>query len=150
MEHFEREKLSGPPPTPWGIGLGMWMTLVIQQQAHKQSFLDHINSIDPVIRFTVEGNKKNGSIPFLDTLIIPEADKYLSITVYCKPTHTDQYLQWEIHHNLTAKYSIMGTLIHRAKTACTRPQLSHKELQYLREALVKGKYPRWANQQGSK
>ena len=59
-------------------------------EANKQSFLQHINSVDPAIRFTVEDNKEDGSIPFLDTIVKPEADGSLSITVYRKPTHTDQ------------------------------------------------------------
>ena len=74
----------------------------------------------------MEGNKGNGAIPFLDTLVTPEADNSLSITVYHKPTHTDHYLQWDSHHNLSAKYSVIGTLTHRAKTVCTRPELFQK------------------------
>ena len=115
----------------------MW---VIQQQAHKQAFLDHINSIDPAIKFTVEGTQGNGAIPFLDTLVTPLADNSLSITVYCKPTHTDQYLQWDSHHSLSAKYSVIGTLTHRAKTVCTDSELFQRELQHLRKALVRCKY----------
>ena len=57
-------------------------TWVIQKQAHKQAFLDHINNIDPAIKFTVEGNQDNGAIPFLDTLATPLADKSLSFKVY--------------------------------------------------------------------
>ena len=116
-------------------------TFVIQQQAHKQAFLDHINSIDPAIKFTFEGKQRNGAIPFLDTLVTSEADNSLSITVYCKPTHTDQYLEWDSHHNLSPKYSVIGTLTYRAKTVCTRPELLQKELQHLRETLVRCKYP---------
>ena len=119
-------------------------TWVIQQQAHKQLFLDHINSIDPSIKFTVEGNQENGAIPFLDTLVKPEADNSLSIRVYHKPTHTDQYLQWDSHHNLSAKYSVIGMLTHRAKSVCTTPGLLDEELQHLKEALVRCKYPSWA------
>ena len=90
MEHFEREALrfASYPPRYWFRFVDD--TCIIQQQAHKQLFLDHINSIDPVIKFMVEGNQENGAIPFLDTLIKPEADNSLSITVYCKPTYTDQ------------------------------------------------------------
>ena len=51
--------------------------------------------MDPAIKFTVEGNQENGTVPFLDTLVKPEAGETLSITVYRKPTHTDQYLQWD-------------------------------------------------------
>ena len=83
-------------------------------------------------------------IPFLDTLVTPEADNSLSFTVYCMPIHTDQYLQWDSHHNLSAKYSVIGTLTHRAKTVCTKPVLLQKELSHLKEALVKCKYPPWA------
>ena len=35
--------------------------------------------------------------------------------MYHKPTHTDQYLQWDSHHSLSAKYSVIGTLTHRVK-----------------------------------
>ena len=38
----------------------------------------------------------------------------------------------------------MGTLIYRAKTVCTGPELYQKELQHLREVLVRCKYPNWA------
>ena len=119
-------------------------TWVIQQQAHKQGFLDHINSIDPAIKFTVEGNQVNGAIPFLDTLVTPLADNSLSFQVYQKPTHTEQYLQWESRHSLSSKYSVIGTLTHRAKVVCTTPELLKDELKHLREALDKSKYPNWA------
>ena len=73
--------------------------------------------------FTVEGTQGNGAIPFLDTLVTPLADRSLSIKVYCKPTHTNQYLQWDSHHSLSAKYSVIGTLTHRAKVVYTDPEL---------------------------
>ena len=119
-------------------------TLVIHKEANKQSFLQHINSVDPAIRFTVEGNKEDGSIPFLDTIVKPEADGSLSISVYRKPTHTDQYLQWDSHHHLSAKFSVIQTLSHRASTVCSNPELLQKEKDHLRKALTKCNYPKWA------
>ena len=115
MEYFEREALrsASNPPTFWFRFVDD--TWVIQQQAHKQLFLDHINSIDPAIKFTVKGNQENRAIPFLDTLVKPKSDNSFSIKVYCKPTHTDQYLQWDSHHNLSANYSVISTLTHREK-----------------------------------
>ena len=65
-------------------------TFVFQREDQKQSFLNHINNIDTTIKFTVEGNQENGATPFLDTLVKPEADNSLSITVYRKLMHTDQ------------------------------------------------------------
>ena len=119
-------------------------TCVIQKQAHKQAFLDHINNIDPAIKFTVEDTQGNGAIPFLDTLVTPLADNSFAILVYCMPTHTDQYLQWDSHHSLSAKYSVIGTLTHRLKTVCTDPELLQKEIGHLRTALGKCNYPAWA------
>ena len=117
---------------------------IIQQQAHKQDFLDHINNVDPAIKFTVEGNQANGTIPFLDTLVTPLADNSLSFQVYQKPTHTDQYLQWDSHHSLSSKYSVIGTLTHRANLVCTKPELLKEELNHLRRALGKCNYPHLA------
>ena len=144
MESFKRKAITSAinPPQAWFRFVDD--TWVIQQQAHKQGFLDHINSIDPAIKFTVEGNQANGAIPFLDTLVTPLADNSLSFQVYQKPTHTDQYLQWESHHSLSSKYSVIGTLTHRAKVVCTTPVLLKDELKHLREVLGKAKYPNWA------
>ena len=119
-------------------------TFVIHKEVNKQGFLQHINSVDPAVRFTVEDNKEDGSIPFLDTIVKPEADGTLSITVYRKPTHTDQYLQWDSHHHLSAKFSVIHTVSHRASTVCSNPELLQQEKDHLRKALTKCKYPKWA------
>ena len=119
-------------------------TFVIHKEVNKQGFLQHINSVDPAIRFTVEDNKEDGSIPFLDTIVKPEADGSLSITAYRKPTHTDQYLQWDSHHHLSAKFSVIQTLSRRASTMCSNPKLLQKEKEHLRKALTNCSYPKWA------
>ena len=64
--------------------------------------------------------------------------------MYRNPTHTDQYLQWDSHHHLSAKFSVINTLIHRAKTVCSNPELLCKEMNHLRKALTECKYPKWA------
>ena len=119
-------------------------TFVIQKEENKQNFLQHINSVDPAAQFTVENNKEDGPIPFLDTIVKRETDGKLSTTVYRKPTHTDQYLQWDSHHHLSAKYSVISTLTHRTKTVCSNPELLQKEMEHLRKALTNCKYPKWA------
>ena len=83
-------------------------------------------------------------IPFLDILITPKADGTFTTKVYRKPTHTDQYLQWDSNHNLASKYSVINTLTHRARTLCSTPELINKELEHLEEILRGCKYPRWA------
>ena len=129
----------------------MWLryvddTCAFQREGNKQNFLEHINSVDPAIKCTVEDNKEDGAdgaIPFLDTIVKPEVDGRLSVTGYRKPTHTDQYLQWDSHHHLSAKYSIINTFTHRAKTVCNKPELLQKEMDHLRKALTHCKYPKW-------
>ena len=68
-------------------------TFVVIKAAHKQNFLDHINSIDHHIQFTSEDSRPDGSMPFLDILVTPREDGSLSTIVYSKPTHTDLCLQ---------------------------------------------------------
>ena len=63
---------------------------------------------------------------------------------YRKPIHTDQYLQWNSHHHLSAKYSVINSLTHRAKTVCNKPELFQKETDHFRKALSHCKYPKWA------
>ena len=95
-------------------------------------------------QFTLEENKEDGSILFLGTIVKPEADGTLSITVYRNPTHTDQYLLWDSNHHLSAKFSVIHTLSHRATTVCSKHELLQQERDHLRKALTKCKYPKWA------
>ena len=127
MEYLEQKALSTAPHSPRFWHRFVDDTSVIHKEVNKHDFLQHINSVDPAIWFTVEDNKEDGSIPFLDTIVKPEADGSLSITVYRKPMHTDQYLQWDSHHHLSAKFSVINTLSHRAKTVCSRSELLHKK-----------------------
>ena len=55
-----------------------------------------------------------------------------------------QYLQWDSHHNLSAKFSVIQTLSHRASTVCSNPELLQKEKEHIRKALTKCNYPSWA------
>ena len=114
-----------------------------KRKSRRQDLLQHINSVDPAFQFTVQNNKEDGAIPFLDTIVKPEADGNWSITVYRKPIHTDQYLQKDSHHHLSAKFSIINILNHRAQTVCSNPELLCKEKD-LRKALTQCKYTKWA------
>ena len=144
MESFETRAISTAlhPPKFWRRYVDD--TCVIQDQLHKDEFLNHINSVDNAIQSTVEEAKEDGSIPFLDTPITPEQNGTFSIGVYRKSTQTDLYLPWDSNHNLSAKYSVIKTLTHRAHTICSTPKLLKKELNHLEEVLGHCKYPRWA------
>ena len=117
---------------------------VIQKEENKQNFLQHISSVYLAMQFTVENNKEGGAIPFLDTIVKPENDGELSITVYRKPTPHRSVIQWDSHHHLSAKYCVISTLTQRAKTVSSNPELLQNEMEHLRKALTNCKYPKWA------
>ena len=119
-------------------------TFVVIESSRKEEFLDHINNLDPHIQFTTEDAKPDGSLPFLDTLVQKQPDNSLLTSVYRKPTHTDLYLQWDSHHHLSAKYSVINTLRHRAKTVCSNHHLLKEEEDHLNRALSNCRYPTWA------
>ena len=63
---------------------------------------------------------------------------------YRKSPHTYQYIQWDSHHHLSAKFSVIHTLSHRASSVCSKPELLQQEKDHLRKALTKCKYLKWA------
>ena len=93
MEDFEKRAIESSPHPPCFWRRFVDDTFTIIYTAHKESFLEHLNSIDDTIQFTSEDPRPDGSTPFLDILITPEQGGSLSTTVYRKPTHTDLYLQ---------------------------------------------------------
>ena len=144
MENFEEKAISTAPHPPY-----LWKRFVddiftILESSQRRAFLDHINSIDQHIQFTCEEQREDGSIPFLDVLVIPNEDGSLNSTVFRKSTHTDLYLQWDSHHTLPSKYSVIGTLLHRAKTICSNPLLLKQDEDHLYIALFRCKYHAWA------
>ena len=146
MESSEDRALSSAVNAPRWWKRFVDYTFVILKKEHKEEFLQHVNSVDPSIQFTTEEQKEDGSMPFLDMMVTPQEDGTLTTKVYRKPTHTDLYLQWDSHHNLACKFSVVNTLTHRAKAVCSTPQLLTEELNHLERALAKCKYPRWAFQ----
>ena len=113
MEDFEIKALStSPHPTPF-----MWKryvddTFAVIKSACKRSFLEHINSIDQYIQFTGEDSRTDGSMPFLDILVIPQHDGSLNKTVYRK-----------------------------IRAVCSSPQLLQKEEEYFSQSSGKMQVP---------
>ena len=113
-------------------------TFVVIQSAHKNSFIEHINSIDQSIQFTVEDPRIDESMPFGHSGYT--ATRFKSQQ---RPIHTDLYLQWDSHLTIAAKYSVVKTLHHRARVVCSSPQLQNEE-EHLQKVLKENKYPDWA------
>ena len=51
----------------------------------------------------------------LDTLLKRKPDETISILVYRKPTHTDQYLNYNSNHPVKTKDAVVSALFKRAK-----------------------------------
>ena len=141
MEDFEVKAINTAqcPPNMWKRHVGY--TCMILDSARKEEFSKHMKSIDPHIQFTSEDAKPDGSIPFLDTIVMPQPDGSLKTTVYRKPTHTDIYLHWDSYHHLYAIFSVINSLRDRAKTVCSNSQLLKEEEDYLNKVLRRCKYP---------
>ena len=65
----------------------------------------------------------------------------LSTKVYCKPTHTDQYLQFSSHHPTAHKHAVVSTLLKRAASHCSSNSLVREERSYVKETLQQNGYP---------
>ena len=83
--------------------------------------------------------KIDGSMAFVGTLVISQPDWGFSTTVYRKPTHTALYLQWDSHHTIAAKCSVVNTLHHRARTVSSNPQLLQNEEEHTQRVLIENK-----------
>ena len=106
-----------------------------------------MNSSNTSIVLTPESNlqlripNQMGQFHFWTPWLCHNQMDQLRTTVFRKPTHTDMYLHWDSYHHLSAKYSVINTLRHRAKTVCSTQQLLKEEEDHLHNSLRRCKYP---------
>ena len=84
--------------------------------------------------------ERDGSLPFLDTLLTRREDGTINTSVYRKPTHTDRYLQYTSHHPGYVKRGVVSCLFHRARTVAAGEEVSREE-EHLCEVLRSNGYP---------
>ena len=116
-------------------------TFTILDRDSVNNFLQHLNSQQPSMRFTVEA-ENDSKIAFLDTSVSREPDGRLTTSVYRKPrTHTDQYLAYDSYHPQSVKCGIVECLHDRASCLVTKPSVISKEKKHLSSVLVSNGYP---------
>ena len=76
----------------------------ILKRTHFEYIFHHINKLYQNIKFTMD-EESNGELAFLDTLL-KQNNGEISVLVYRKPTHTDQYLHYSSYHQTSCKESV--------------------------------------------
>ena len=140
METFEEQAIESAPSKPKIWKRYVDDTFTILDRDRVDSFLQHLNSQQPTIRFTMETENDN-KISFLEASVSREPDGRLTTSVYRKPTHTDQYLAYDSHHPQSVKCGIVKCLYDRAKRLVTKPSVISAEEKHLSSVLVSNGYP---------
>ena len=140
MEYFREMALGSTSLKP-----SMWLKYVDDtfilwpHQEDIQTLLDHVYSIRPSIQFTIE-KEQDKKLPFLDVLVTRTEQGFRS-SVYCKPTFTRQYLNFNSHHPYTVKKGKVRCLQYRAKTISSDTNEFQEEMISLRHNLQCNNYP---------
>ena len=95
MQAYERTAITTAlhPPKVWdGFADDIYSIL---KHTHLGNFFHHINNIYQNIKFTME-EESNGELALLDTLL-KRNNGEISVLVYRKPMHTNQYLHYSDH-----------------------------------------------------
>ena len=142
MEEFEITTLNQTSDKPRIWDRYVDDTFTVLKRNSVESFITHLNSIHKDIKFTRE-TEKDGCLPFLDSLICRKEDGSLELKVYRKPTHTNQYLNFNSHHPLHQKIGIVHTLRNRCDKIVTTEQDKIQERRNIDSALKVCGYPAW-------
>ena len=107
-------------------------------RTHLENFFHQIDNLHQNIKFNME-EESNGEVAFLDTLL-KQNNGEISVLVYRKPTHTDQYLHYSSHHQTSCKESVVSSLFNRAYSIITNKDDLHKENARIKQVLKENGY----------
>ena len=83
--------------------------------------------------------ESDGQIAFLNTLL-KRNNGEISLLVYRKLTHTDQYLHYSSHHQTSCQESVVSFLFNRACSIITNKDDLHKENARIKQVLKENGY----------
>ena len=107
-------------------------------EAELRGFLDHLNTCDRNLQFTLEVEIEN-KLPFFDVLIIRNADQ-LDFTIYRQPVQNNRYLHFNLNHPPQVKRAVVTSLIDRALNICSNSYIN-AEINFIRDILFGNGYP---------
>ena len=125
------------PPRIWECHVDDVFSIL--RRCNLEQFFQHINSLHPKTKFTME-KKDNSTIPSLDTCIQRKQDGTISVQVYRKPTHTNQYLSFTSHHSTRSKLSVITALFNQAENVITNDTELKQEQQHITKVLQSNGY----------
>jgi hypothetical protein len=135
MENLEQIAIITAP-------LKLWKRYVddiyeILNKSKVNQLTDHLNQVDKSgnIKFTSE-TEEDGKLPFLDALKVRREDGSIKLLVFRKPTHTEQYLNFNSHHPLHQKLGVRRSLLDRCKSVVTEHTDRLTEEKHVCEALI--------------
>ncbi|XP_044749411.1 uncharacterized protein LOC123310093 [Coccinella septempunctata] len=105
----------------------------------KDEILAAFNSIHPRLKFTIEIESHNNSLPFLDTLLI-RRDNRIITDWYQKPTFSGRILNFNSKHHMAQKINIINNLKHRALKLSDN-EFHEKNIIKIQTILEKNNYP---------
>jgi len=119
----------------------------VVKKSSVQGLTEFLNNLDDSgsIKFTYE-MKSEGKLPFLDLLIIRKDTGALNLQIYRKPTHTDQYLNFNSYRPIEHKLSVVRTLFDRSQSVTSDSTDIHAEDLHIEKALRDCGYSAWTFQ----
>ena len=143
MEKIERGALTTfiNPPRLWLRFVDD--TYVFILKIVEEAFEAHLNQQNEHVKFTKE-KEENRQLSFMDTYNKRQEDGTIITTIYRKPTHTNQYLDFASNHHISHKLSVPKTLLKRADTLITLEEDIKKEEKTVKHALKQCGYPDWS------
>jgi len=149
MEQLERKLCA---TVPEDLRPKLWKryvddTLEVVKRGTVDNLTEFLNNLDDFgsIKFTYEVETE-GQLPLLDLLLKRTNSGGLKLSVYRKPTHTDQYLNFMSHHPIDHKMSVVRTLLERSQNLVSEPEDRKKEDIHVQDALRTCGYPEWSFQ----
>ena len=125
-------------------------TFSVIERDNVERFHQYLNGVNPHMQFTREMENTNAELPFLDVLVHRTREGGCTTSVYRKPTHTGQFLQWTSHHPLHQKVGVVRTLSRRVEVISGQPSDLKAEKTLLAGALWNCDYPDWVIKKGFK